>query len=173
MSDIFEIDKLLNELQEETPNCGGQYHFTKLELIDYDDLNKSIKEYMLRFKEYQEPYYLNSETGQRSYLKWRDPENLKLKPVEDFELHLIEKLKYWSNHKTSLDCRENITDQYKPLEEKFINMVVTFLRNEEISSVYEIEFVDTFYCFGHDHVNDDTIIKTSKSFYILHFGWSS
>lgn len=173
MITALELDSLLKQIQEETPNCGGTYHFTKVAMTDFNNVYKSVKDYMLRFEKHREPYYVNKETGEKTYMKWWDPENLAMKKIEDFNSHLSEKLDYWSKHKTSLDCRDDITEHYKPLEAAFKESLTTFLSSENILSVHTIEFVDTIYCFGFDHMNDDTLIHTSGGFYILHFGWSS
>lgn len=173
MDPLIKINELLQKLQAETPNCGGHYHFTKIDLPDKQDIYKSVKDYMLRFKEYQYPFYTDDKTAEKIYLKWRDPENLELKENNSFENLLREKLEYWSNHRTTLDCRDSITPLYKGYEMEFKDVLKSFLLSETILKIYEVKFVDTSYCFGHDHANDDTLIKTKNGYYILHFGWSS
>ena len=173
MVEVTEIDTLIERLQNETPNCGGQYHFTKIDLIYMENVLDSIKEFMLRFEQYKNPFYFDERTNENVYLKWRDPNNATIAKIENLEIYIEEKLNYWSNHKTSLDCREKITDLYKPLETEFKCKLFGFLNSEILVNSYSIGFVDTFYCFGHDHVNNDTLIQTKKGSYILHFGWSS
>jgi len=40
-----EIDSLLKNLQEETPNCGGQYHFTKIDLPEGYSLKEKLQKF--------------------------------------------------------------------------------------------------------------------------------
>ena len=173
MIQIAEINELFQKLQDETPNCGGQYHFTKIDLLELGSIVESVKEYMLRFKKHQNPYYFDEKTNQNIYIKWLDPKNLQIEKVGKLETLLNDKLIYWSNHKTSLDCRDDVSELYKPLETEFKHNLLFYLNSENILSVYLMKFVDTSYCFGYDHVSDDTLIQTEKGFYILHFGWSS
>ncbi|QZK91651.1 hypothetical protein K5V07_14540 [Flavobacterium sp. CHNK8] len=173
MTEIIYINTLFQSLQNETPNCGGQYHFTKIDLQENSNTFESLKEYMLRYDQYRNPYYFDERTNENVYIKWRDPTNLILERIEKLDGYLENKLEYWSKHRTSLDCLEEITSLYKPLETEFKNMLLSFLNHEIIVGIYSIGFVDTCYCFGHDHVNDDTLIQTTKGSYILHFGWSS
>lgn len=95
-----------------------------------------------------------------------------LAKVTDFETHLSEKLHYWSNHRTSLDCRQDVTELYAPLETEFKEQVRAFLEQETFVDGYVISNQPA-YSFGEDHVNDDTLIQTAGAWYVLHFGWSS
>lgn len=149
-----EINQILQKLQSETPNCGGTYYFWKIDLDYSGNLPDSVKRYLLRFE---------------------DPEqfpDLTIEKIPDFRKHLKEKLHYWSNHRTSLDCREELTDHYAPLEKEFIENILAFLSEEKLIGAYVIKS-EMIYSFGEDHVNDDTLIQTSDAFYVLHFGWSS
>ncbi|MNJ90880.1 hypothetical protein D3C87_85200 [compost metagenome] len=154
MNQANEINQLLQRLQFETPNCGGAYYFWKIDLAYSGDLAESVKRYLLRLEE---------------------PEHapdLVLEKVADFKRHLREKLHYWSNHRTSLDCREEVTELYPSLEAEFQEKIHAFLEQENTLGVYVINS-EILYSFGEDHVNDDTLIQTSDAFYVLHFGWSS
>lgn len=149
-----ELHQILQRLQLETPNCGGAYYFWKIDLEHSGDLADSVKRYLLRLEE--------PETAP----------DLILERVRDFETHLNEKLQYWSNHHTSLDCREEVTDLYAPLEMEFKQQIHAFLEQEKWIGAYVISS-EAVYSFGEDHVNDDTLIQTAEAFYVLHFGWSS
>ncbi|MBO9699814.1 MAG: hypothetical protein J7604_06355 [Sporocytophaga sp.] len=56
---------------------------------------------------------------------------------------------------------------------EFKKRINLYLNDEVILNIYEVKGVDTFYCFGNDHFNDDTLIQKKRGYYILHFGWSS
>lgn len=149
-----EIHQILQKLQSETPNCGGAYYFWKIDLDYSGDLSGSVKRYLLRLE---------------------DPErfpDLTMEKIPDFEKYLKEKLHYWSNHHTSLDCREDVTEFYEPLEMEFREKLHAFLEQEKAIGAYVISSTID-YSFGEDHVNDDTLIQTADAFYVLHFGWSS
>ena len=173
MTDASAIDTLLKQLQKETPNCGGEYHFSKV-LLDYrGDIKESIKAYMRQFSPYQHPFYTDEATGHKTYLKELDPENLVLENIENLTVYVDEKLQYWSTHRTGLDCREQVTPHYEAAASAFKAALFHFLSQEPFRSAYVISGVDTWSCFGGDHFNDDTLIQTANGFYILHFGWSS
>lgn len=168
-----QLSLLLQRVQAETPNCGGKYHFTKIELpLDGGILDK-LKSYMRQFPNYKHPFIFIESQQKEIYVPDRDPENLTLKIVDDFESLLDEKLHYWSNHRTSLDNKDQMTELYKPLEREFKQNLIRFLDKVDLINIYLVNGVDTHYCFGQDHVNDDILIEGKASCFVLHFGWSS
>ncbi|MGG9971185.1 hypothetical protein ACQ33O_05255 [Ferruginibacter sp. SUN002] len=173
MTDEERLNLLLQQLQGETSNCGGQYHFTKIELPSGSSIVDKLKSYLRQYEKYKHPYFFSESQKKEIYVTDRDPENLVLKLVDDFEFILEEKLNYWSNHKTSLDIREQVTELYKPLESQFKLNLTCFLDKIGLVNIYLLSGVDTHYCFGQDHVNDDILIEGNESYFILHFGWSS
>jgi len=98
-----------------------------------------------------------------------------LNPIENFEQYLTDKLTYWRNHKTSLDCREKYTEHYFEKESLFKNSIISFLNHSEMNEFYAIKGIDTSFAYsiGGDHVNDDLIIVSLRNIFVLHFGWSS
>jgi hypothetical protein len=173
MTDEKQINTLLQRLQDETPNCGGQYHFTKIELPLGNNLLDKLKKYLGQFERYKHPYFFSESQQKEIYVNDRDPENLILNDVNDFELLLEEKLSCWSKHRTSLDVRDTVTEFYKPLESEFKQKLTNFLGKIDLVNTYIVSGIDTHYCFGQDHVNDDILIETKEACFILHFGWSS
>lgn len=167
MNDIFKIDALLEQLQSETPNCGGSYCFVELPLTKYSDTKTSLQIYFSQFAKYKDPY--TNYNSNRVYIKSYDVSNITLVPIFNFESYIEEKLEYWSNHRTSLDCREKFTENYKSIEAQFKEVLFNFLSNQMPIKTFSLKEFDTSY----DHINDDTIIETQTSIYILHFGWSS
>lgn len=173
MEDISKINSLLNSLQEESPNSGGLYHFTKINFQYEENIEEGLLQYLLQYPEYKNPYIINQSNLVKVYVKERDPYNLRLDKIEDFDVFITNKLNYWSNHRTSLDHRDDITDIYKTLESEFISALESFLLTKKFMMAYSVKGINTYYCFGKDHVNDDILIKTENGVYVLHFGWSS
>lgn len=156
MIQASELYLLLEELQSETPNCGGMYAFWKVPVEYTPDVLQCVRTYCFGSEG-------NPEIETR----------LVLEEIPDFALHLKERLNYWSSHRTSLDCREDITEKYPELEQEFIRKMHAFLEQEKFISAYVVKGKDKTFSFGQDHLNDDTLIQTAGSYYILHFGWSS
>ena len=50
------INSYLNEMQEESPNCGGEYHFTKVNLTNEESLINRLKSYLLNIEAYKAPF---------------------------------------------------------------------------------------------------------------------
>lgn len=168
-----EINNLLNQLQEETPNTGGFYHFSRIDLPEGENLTERLRAYHAAIEKYADPYYYEEQSDRMIYVEGRDPKNLVLMPVDDHVTCLDEKLLFWSEHRTSLDGRENITVAYAGLEIQFKTALLDYLQNEGLKATYTLGGIDTLYSFGQDHVNDDIIFETEKGVYVLHFGWSS
>lgn len=173
MTDEKQLNLLLQRLQDETPNCGGQYHFTKIELPLVGNLDENLKIYLQQYKQYKHPYVFVEKEQKEYYIPSKDLKNLVLTQVVDFKILLDEKLKYWSNHRTSLDRREQVTELYKPLESQFKQGLFEFMVENELVNIYTVSGLDTHYSFGRDHVNDDTLIEGKGGCFVLHFGWSS
>ena len=167
------INTYLTEMQGESPNCGGHYHFTKFILPEGDDLSERMKKYLLTIPAYQNPFVeVNSVLIP---VQDRQVENLKLELIPDFESSLSELLQYWRTHRTSLDCREEVTEQYFIKEAMFKNTIVDFLESLNELRAYKMKGIDTYFAheIGGDMVGDDIIFESSSGSFALHFGWSS
>jgi hypothetical protein len=168
------IDTLIRQLQDETPNCGGTYHFTRIDVSNEGkDTTERLSDYLKKIDAYKNPYVIDPKCGTPKPVADRDVKNLTLKPIANFLTVLDEKMTYWSNHQSSLDCRDKITDQYSFKLKEFKNALETFLNSKKDLKFYEIKGIDTYFSFGKDHVNDDLLIESEMDLYVLHFGWSS
>lgn len=160
-------------MQGESPNCGGHYHFTKFVLPEGNDLLERMKKYLLTIPAYQKPFVeVNNEF---KLVQDRQVENMKLYLISDFESSLDELLKYWREHRTSLDCREELTGQYFLKEAIFKSSIIDFLAKLNDLKAYKLKGIDTYFAhdIGGDMVGDDIIFESLSGNFALHFGWSS
>lgn len=167
------IHELLVALQNETPNWGGRYRFNKVELSKQSELRSSLVEYFLLFEKYKNPYLLVH--GKKILSQERNIDNLKLEKIENYQEHILGKLAYWSEHRTSLDRFDDPTPQYPAAEEKFKAALFEFLNSLTELESYAITGINTQFAhgIGEDHANDDTLFSCEEGYYVLHFGWSS
>ncbi|WP_435262055.1 hypothetical protein [Tenacibaculum sp. nBUS_03] len=167
------INSYLNEMQEESPNCGGQYYFTKVNLPNGKSLVNRLKTYLLNIEAYKTPFVMIGD--KQKIVEERKIENLKLLSIPDFKNLIEDKLKYWREHRTSLDCREELTEFYYPKEELFKTSIFEFLSNMSDLNTYKLEGIDTYFAheIGGDMVGDDILFESKNEIYALHFGWSS
>ena len=87
------IDELIRELQNETPNCGGHYHFTRMDVPNEKaDARERILKYLEQIDSYKNPYVIDKENQTAIRAEDRNPCNLILKPVTNFLALLDEKL---------------------------------------------------------------------------------
>lgn len=168
-----EINSYLIELQEESPNCGGQYHFRKISLPTATNLVERLRYYLLKIEAYEKPFI--EINGEQRIVENRQVENLKLVLISDFKNIVEDRLKYWREHRTSLHCRENLSEYYYPKEVVFKKAIFNFLENLEDLKAYEIDGIDTYFAheISGDMVGDDIIFESKNETYVLHFGWSS
>ncbi|SEB48680.1 hypothetical protein SAMN04489761_0995 [Tenacibaculum sp. MAR_2009_124] len=167
------INSYLNEMQEETPNCGGQYHFTEIHLPDGERLISRLKSYLLNIEAYKNPFIKIG--GKNIIVEERNIENLRLEPIPDYKNLIEDTLKYWREHRTSLDCRRELTDFYYPKEELFKASILDFLKSIKELKTYKMMGIDTYFApkIGGDMIGDDIIFESKNRIYVLHFGWSS
>ncbi|MFC5046051.1 hypothetical protein [Aquimarina hainanensis] len=160
-------------MQEESPNCGGQYHFTKVNLPNGEILINRLKSYFLNIAAYKKPFITIG--NEQKVVEERKIENLKLLSIPDYKNLIEDKLKYWREHRTSLDCREELTEFYYSKEELFKISIFEFLSNMTDLKTYKVEGIDTYFAheIGGDMVGDDIIFESENEIYALHFGWSS
>ncbi|MEJ1241026.1 hypothetical protein WBG78_22960 [Chryseolinea sp. T2] len=167
------IDLLIRELQDETPNSGGYYHFSKLEIPKE---NTGIRDRLIKYLQSNDAYkslYVNDQGQFVKLIDDKDPKGLVLEAITDWQSALDGKLEYWSNHRTSLDVREKITDNYPHKLMEFKDAFRNFMDSMKIVKVYSVKGINTCLTFGGDHVNDDLLIETESDVFVLHFGWSS
>lgn len=167
------INSYLNEMQEESPNCGGQYHFTKVNLPHGENLINRLKSYLLKIEAYKVPLVVID--NEQKVVEGRKVENLKLIPIQDFKSLIDVKLKYWREHRTGLDCREELTEFYYSKEKLFKTSIFEFLSSRRDLKTYKLEGIDTYFAheIGGDMIGDDILFESEKEIYALHFGWSS
>ncbi|TCI91333.1 hypothetical protein [Tenacibaculum sp. M341] len=167
------INLYLSEMQEESTNSGGHYHFSKLDLPEGENLANRLKSYLLKIEAYKNPY-VKTEKG-NTIVASRNVENLKLVLVFDFKIFIEQKLAYWSKHRTSLDDRDELTQLYFGKEQLFKRSIYDFLNKVDNLNIYELKGIDTYFVdkIGGDMVGDDIIFEIENAVYVLHFGWSS
>jgi hypothetical protein len=168
-----QIDILLKDMQGESPNCGGIYHFNEVNLPDGGNLVDRLKNHLLSIKAYQKPFVDFDEN--KRLIEDRMVSNLRLTSVSNYKHFIEDRLRFWREHRTSLDSREDLTDQYYPKEKLFKESVFGFLNNLAELKTYKIDGIDTYFAhkIGGDMVGDDIIFESKRGVFVLHFGWSS
>ncbi|WP_345252946.1 hypothetical protein [Flaviaesturariibacter amylovorans] len=161
----------MKELQKETPNSGGEYHFSELQIPPGTNLERRVQQYLLQHPRYADPYHRSPE--HTFYVADRDVSNLMLKPIERIAQYLLKKLAYWRDHRTSLDRFEHYTERYPELENVFLDRLLQFIDAPDFKGAWEVNGIDTIYAIGRDHANDDTLFEFETRVFVLHFGWSS
>ncbi|MBL7817749.1 MAG: hypothetical protein JNL70_22265 [Saprospiraceae bacterium] len=168
-----EFDELLGEMQEESVNNGGCFHFNLLNSFGGNNLEEKVFNILSRNPTYTDPYYLDSSTNERRYYQNRDLDYLSFSPIKDLKNEIIVKAEYWATFSGPCPERTTISDKFHTLKFIVADKIFDFLNGKDIIDAKQIDGIDTFYSFGFDHMNDDIIVDTKSGLYIIHFGFSS
>ena len=142
----------LEKLQSESVNNGGIWRFIKLQLPN----NKDIKDYFKSIeKEAKLDTVLNSKTKEL----------------------LIESIDHWSSYSGPCPERNKNSINFDKLKVSFVNNLFGFIEEKGIIDIYRVEKLDSWLNkvieSGIDHMQEDYIIQTNNSSYVLHLGFSS
>lgn len=89
MEDAIHINALLQRLQEETPNCGGQYHFTLLSIPPGNGLLHRLQTYFKQFDSYRHPYTWDEREKRELYDAERDMARIMLTMISSSKLPIM------------------------------------------------------------------------------------
>jgi len=147
-----DINIELEKLQSESVNNGGIWRFLKLPIPD----NNNIKDY---FKNFQKGVKLDTVF------------NSKTKEL------IMESIDHWSSYSGPCPERNKNSVNFDKLKVNFVTNLFDFVEEKGIINIYSVENLDSWFNkvieSGIDHMNEDYIIQTNNSSYVLHLGFSS
>jgi hypothetical protein len=167
------LNQLLEEVQQESANNGGQFSFLGYTKADYATAFDYLKAFLERIPIYQDPYTQDSLTQTRYYHSSRDFRSFRLLPLNNWPETVQEKAEYWSCFTPPFPARTVPTLHHRRKLETFLKCLNNFVAQQQIRNVYQVEGVDTFYAWGGDHMNDDIVFEAKQNLFILHFGVST